>query len=153
MSLDHSLNWGTNSANVCLSPAGSDRGQMQPPASGRWQVQHTCQHLSLVEGILHSKSLVPGLKGFFGEKGAEGDVGFPGITGMAGAQGSPGLKGQTGKTVATTCPGLWPSRSKWSATFAISSSAEVTQLQEAGLYMLPTCLALCEQCTVMSCGL
>lgn len=95
--------------------------------------------------VPHSKFLLPGLKGFFGEKGAEGDVGFPGITGMAGAQGSPGLKGQTGKIVATACPGVWPPemRSQWPATFAISSSAANTHLQETSLYMLPTCLALC----------
>lgn len=44
-----------------------------------------------------SQSVVTGLKGFFGQKGAEGDIGFPGITGIAGAQGPPGLTGQTGK--------------------------------------------------------
>ena len=80
--------------------------------------------------------LLPVLKGFFGEKGAEGDVGFPGITVMAGAQGSPGLKGQTGKSVATAPPRPPEARSQWPATFAISSSAAITHLQETGLYTL-----------------
>lgn len=44
-----------------------------------------------------SKSVVTGLKGYFGEKGTAGDIGFPGITGTAGAHGSPGLTGQPGK--------------------------------------------------------
>lgn len=76
--------------------------------SGRQQTQHTRQPVSLVGSTLvpPSKSLLPGLKGFFGEKGAAGDIGFPGITGMAGAQGSPGLKGQTGKIVATVASHL-----------------------------------------------
>ena len=47
-------------------------------------------------GLFQATHLVPGLKGFFGEKGTVGDVGFPGITGLAGVQGPPGLKGQTG---------------------------------------------------------
>lgn len=117
------------------------------------------QHVSPMESTLmpHSKSLVPGLKGFFGQKGAEGDIGFPGITGMAGAQGSPGLKGQTGKITAMACPGVWPpaSRSKCPAAVALSSSAAATQLQETGLYMVLTCLALCggQQHTVMPRGL
>lgn len=47
--------------------------------------------------VSSSKSVVTGLKGFFGEKGTAGDIGFPGIMGTAGAHGSPGVIGQAGK--------------------------------------------------------
>lgn len=102
-----------------------------------WEAAHmsTCITCAKHTRATQQISASQGLKGFFGEKGAEGDVGFPGITGMAGAQGSPGPKGQTGKIVATACPGVRPPEtgSLWTVTFAISSSAVITHLQETGL--------------------
>lgn len=139
MSLNRLLNWRTNSQEisahhplgVTVTRSSLHIGEAADTADVSTCIAHG-KHARATQQISASQ----GLKGFFGEKGAEGDVGFPGITGTAGAQGSPGLKGQTGKTVAAACPGERPPEmSPWPVTFAISSSTAITRLQEPGLCM------------------